>query len=213
MTTKTTTEECGSLTAEYSGAPAHRSPGLHTVLQQGVSPTMPSRKLPLIWALFALQAFCAVFFMSDAVFDVLGIETEEPEVEDSISLHDAVEYLIAAALVLGTIFTGFELRRAQQRQAHVERQLKAASGAFAEVMEQHFQDWGLTASDRDVALFAIKGLSISEIAEMRETREGTIKAQCNAIYRKAGVTGRPQLISLFVEELMGADMTTRHAGA
>jgi DNA-binding CsgD family transcriptional regulator len=78
---------------------------------------------------------------------------------------------------------------------------------------QHFQDWGLTASDRDVALFAIKGLSISEIAEMRETREGTIKAQCNAIYRKAGVTGRPQLISLFVEELMGADMTTRHAGA
>jgi len=44
---------------------------------------------------------------------------------------------------------------------------------------------------------AIKGLSIAEIAAVRQTRDGTIKAQCTAIYRKAGVTGRPQLISLF----------------
>jgi len=32
--------------------------------------------------------------------------------------------------------------------------------------------------------------------------EGTVKAQTNAIYRKAGVSGRPQLLSLFIEDLM-----------
>jgi DNA-binding NarL/FixJ family response regulator len=45
-------------------------------------------------------------------------------------------------------------------------------------------------------------LSIAEIAQIRATREGTIKAQCAAIYRKAGVSGRAQLLSLFIEDLM-----------
>ena len=40
---------------------------------------------------------------------------------------------------------------------------------------------------------------------MRGTSEGTVKAQTNAIYRKAGVTGRPQLLSLFIDELMGEE--------
>ena len=57
----------------------------------------------------------------------------------------------------------------------------------------------------DVALFAIKGMSTAEIAALRSTSEGTVKAQTNAIYRKAGVSGRPQLLSLFIEDLMSVD--------
>ncbi len=30
-----------------------------------------------------------------------------------------------------------------------------------------------------------------------------MKTQCNAIYGKAGVSGRPQLLSLFIEEFLG----------
>jgi hypothetical protein len=33
-------------------------------------------------------------------------------------------------------------------------------------------------------------------------RSRGVKAQSNAIYSKAGVTGRQQLLSLFIEELM-----------
>jgi DNA-binding CsgD family transcriptional regulator len=71
-----------------------------------------------------------------------------------------------------------------------------------ELLEERFADWGLTPAERDVALFAIKGMSTAEIASLRSTSEGTVKAQTNAIYRKAGVTGRPQLLSLFIEDLM-----------
>ena len=72
----------------------------------------------------------------------------------------------------------------------------AASGAFGEFLQHQFRDWDLPPSESDVALFAIKGSSIAEIAaRMRGTKDGTIKAQLNAIYRKAGVTGHPQLIS------------------
>lgn len=83
-----------------------------------------------------------------------------------------------------------------------EAKLKAASTAFGEHIQSRFDDWRLTPAERDVALFAIKGLNLAEIAGLRDTSEGTVKAQTNAIYRKAGVSNRSQLVSLFVEDLM-----------
>lgn len=147
--------------------------------------------------LFALQALCVVLLSGEAVVDVFGGESPVG-VPDS----DAFEYLIVAALFLGLLATGREIWKVLGRQKRMETQMMAASGAFAQLLEEHFDTWGLTPSERDVALFAMKGLSIAEIADMRQTREGTVKAQCNAIYRKAGVSGRPQLLSLFIEELM-----------
>jgi DNA-binding CsgD family transcriptional regulator len=107
--------------------------------------------------------------------------------------------------------TGIALRRAHRRTARVEAQLRAASGAFMDLMQERFAQWGLTAAERDVALFSIKGLSTAEIAAMRDTSEGTVKAQTNAIYRKAGVSGRPQLLGLFIEDLMDGPVTGRPA--
>ena len=75
------------------------------------------------------------------------------------------------------------------------------------MLQQNFDEWDLTGSEKDVALLAIKGLGIQEISTVRDTKQGTVKAQLNALYRKAGVSGRPQLISTFVEELMAADMS------
>ena len=63
----------------------------------------------------------------------------------------------------------------------------------------------MTPAERDVALFSIKGFSTADIAGFREVSEGTIKAQTNAIYRKAGVSGRAQLLSLFIDELVSDD--------
>ena len=75
-----------------------------------------------------------------------------------------------------------------------------------EIVDENFTKWGLTPAERDVALFTIKGLSLAEIADLRGTSEGTIKAQTNAIYRKASVSGRPQLLSLFIEDLMNGPL-------
>ena len=78
-----------------------------------------------------------------------------------------------------------------------------------ELLEERFAEWGLTPAESDVALFAIKGMTTAEIASLRKTSEGTVKAQTNAIYRKAGVSGRSQLLSLFIEDLMRDDGTLR----
>jgi DNA-binding CsgD family transcriptional regulator len=111
---------------------------------------------------------------------------------------------IAAGLAMIAILT--------RRNAQVEAQLKAASGAMEELMEQRFREWQLSPSETEIARFTIKGLSITEIARLRGTSEGTIKAQNNAVYRKAGVNGRAQLLGLFVEELIGGPLVIEDAG-
>ena len=114
--------------------------------------------------------------------------------------------MIEAGAVLGLAIGAFlalrEYRTLLRRNTKVERELNVASGAFQGVIEQHFDRWGLTLAERDVALFLIKGLSIADVAAMRATRDGTIKAQSAAIYRKAGVSSRSELISVMVEELI-----------
>lgn len=124
-------------------------------------------------------------------------------------MREALEIGAAVGLVLGVVVGGLMLRRALRDRHRAEEQLRRASGAFADLLQERFEEWGLTPSEKHVALFAIKGMSTAEIAQLRSTSEGTVKAQTNAIYRKAGVTGRPQLLSLFIEDLMRDDGTIR----
>lgn len=108
-------------------------------------------------------------------------------------------------LFLGMLSGGLLVWRAFADLRRAEARLEKASAAFIDLLNARFDAWGLTGAERDVALFAIKGLSVQEIAGLRATSDGTVKAQTAAIYRKAGVTGRPQLLSLFIEDLMGAE--------
>jgi DNA-binding CsgD family transcriptional regulator len=162
------------------------------------------RKTYALGALLALQIFCALFFLADILVDLLDLGTLLGGV-----LHHEIELIAVIVLAVSVVLTGREMRRVLIRQHQIEGQLKAASGAFLELVDAYFDTWSLTPSERDVALLAIKGLSIAEIAHLRETKEGTVKAQCNAIYKKAGVTGRPQLLSLFIEELLGEGLLER----
>jgi DNA-binding CsgD family transcriptional regulator len=158
-------------------------------------------------AIFVIQALCAFFFVSDILSSVLGIRTTPISWE----MREFLEIGAAIGLVLGVIVGGLMLRRALRERNRAEERLRRASGAFMVLLEERFGEWGLTPSERDVALFAIKGMSTAEIATLRSTSEGTVKAQTNAIYRKAGVTGRPQLLSLFIDDLMRDDGTVRLA--
>lgn len=155
-----------------------------------------------VFALLFVQILCAAFLVGETALTLLGIRHRPISWE----MKELLEIGAAAGLVFGAFLSVLVLRRTLRRQQRAEEQLRQVSGAFMELMQSRFRDWGLTSAERDVALFAIKGLSTQEIATLRGTAEGTVKAQTNAIYRKSGVTGRPQLLSLFIEDLMDDDM-------
>lgn len=157
-----------------------------------------NRQVIVLACVFAVQVLCTLFFLSDVLSSLIGIRTRPLNWQ----LRELMEIGAAAGLILGGVLALAMLRRALRDAGRARTALRAASGAFADVLEDHFRDWHLTPAERDVALFAIKGLSTQEIATARNTSEGTVKAQTAAIYRKAGVTGRPQLLSLFIDDLM-----------
>jgi len=164
---------------------------------------MLSSKTIIVFLL--LQTSLTLVFVWDLLSSLLGLRAAPI----SWQLRELLEIGAAIGLMIGLGMGALVLRRAERRSARVEDQLKAASGAFMELLDEKFTQWGLTAAERDVALFSIKGMSTAEIAVLRDTSEGTVKAQTNAIYRKAGVSGRPQLLSLFIEDLMDGPVSDR----
>lgn len=155
----------------------------------------------LIAAILMVQALCAFFFVSDIVASVLGLRVTPV----SWQYRELMEIGAAVGLILGLGLGAMALHRSARAQKKAEDALRRASGAFMDLLNERFRDWGLTPAEADVALFAIKGMTTAEIAGLRGTSEGTVKAQTAAIYRKAGVAGRPQLLSLFIEDLMRDD--------
>ena len=82
------------------------------------------------------------------------------------------------------------------------QKIRSLSGALADVIAEQFKNWDLTSAEVEVAWLTIKGFTIAEIADLRGTKEGTIKAQSTSIYRKAGVNSRAQLLALFVDDMV-----------
>mmetsp|Transcript_57 Transcript_57/g.135 ORF Transcript_57/g.135 Transcript_57/m.135 type:complete len:164 (-) Transcript_57:862-1353(-) len=151
--------------------------------------------------LFVLQGLCALFFVSEVVLTVVGARTAPI----SWHLREMMELGAVVGLLLGGVLGAVALNQAVRTRRHAEASLRGVQLAFRDHMEAKFVQWGLSPAERDVALFTIKGMSIQEISGLRNTSEGTVKAQSNAIYRKSDVSGRTQLLSLFLDDLLAED--------
>lgn len=157
------------------------------------------RRAIALAAIIMLQALCAAFFIGDAFLDLGSV--------DQAGLgHLGLELLVTLALTLGVIVLMIELRFVLRRVEKMECGLRAARGEMTHIINVFFDEWGLTPSERDVAQMIIKGLDNEAIARLRGTASGTVRAQTARIYAKAGVDGRSQLISLFMEELLCGDV-------
>lgn len=73
---------------------------------------------------------------------------------------------------------------------------------LSQSIDQQLTKWNLSAAEKEVALLLLKGLSLKEIAEVRQTTEKTARAQSIAIYSKSGLSGRSELAAFFLEDLL-----------
>ena len=141
-----------------------------------------------------VQTMGTVFFVGDVIGDLRT---------DPTSVHFLFEATVTVALVLGVLFGVLALRRTIELLRSQEAALDVARGALSDVINRQFQTWVLTPAERDVALLALKGLDVAEIAKLRGAAQGTVRAQLTRIYSKAGVSGRAQFAAFFVEDLLG----------
>jgi DNA-binding CsgD family transcriptional regulator len=72
------------------------------------------------------------------------------------------------------------------------------------IIDQQMDEWGLSKSEKDVAVLLLKGLSHKEIAEIRQTAEKTVRHQSGIIYSKARLEGRAQLSAFFLEDIFNS---------
>ena len=122
---------------------------------------------------------------------------------------------MAAALGLAAWVAG-DLRRKTREVAQLREELnvvaragaprnaevEAARTSLSHAIDSQFADWGLSQGEKDVGRLLLKGLSIREIAALRETQEKTVRQQASAIYRKADLPGRHAFAAWFLEDLL-----------
>ncbi len=148
----------------------------------------------LVIALIGAQTVCALVFLWDVVHDL-----QEPITD---AWHIVPEAMASVALLIGIGFEVVYLLHLLQRKASLERSVGMASAQLQDIIQSHFDTWKLTASERDVAALMIKGLSISEIASVRGSADGTVKAHLNAIYRKSNARNRAEVLSHIMDTLI-----------
>lgn len=73
---------------------------------------------------------------------------------------------------------------------------------FLKSMQAQFDAWKLTPAEKDVALLLVKGLSLEEIARVRESGAKTVRQHAANVYAKARLEGRHQLAAYFFEDLL-----------
>lgn len=123
--------------------------------------------------------------------------------------HVVMECLVLVASLAG--FTALAHRalttrrqllgaRAEARQWSV-RHARLLDG-IGKAMDAQFTQWSLTAAEREVALFLVKGFSLSQIAQFRGTSERTARDQAGTVYLKASLGGRAELQAFFLEDIL-----------
>ncbi|WP_201026673.1 helix-turn-helix transcriptional regulator [Sphingobium sp. MI1205] len=145
----------------------------------------------------ALQALATLFFLVDFAGDMVG---------ESFGRHVMIEGAAAIALLAAVVLGALHVRSLVVAARQDEIAVAIARGAAAELIQLRFAQWKLTKAEADVALFALKGCDVHDIAQLRGAAAGTVRAQLTRVYAKAGVGSQSSLIALFLEELIDPAM-------
>ncbi|MCG8380187.1 MAG: LuxR C-terminal-related transcriptional regulator [Proteobacteria bacterium] len=94
-----------------------------------------------------------------------------------------------------------ELQKNREEASEWKEETQALLQGLGISINKQFERWGLTTSEKEIALFLLKGLSHKEIAYMRQVSEATARQQARSVYKKADLKGRHDLAAFFLEEL------------
>jgi DNA-binding CsgD family transcriptional regulator len=128
---------------------------------------------------------------------------------------DLFEMALLAGAVVFTTYSAQEIREGRIERSELIGKLSIAraegekwrsaalvhANGLGSAIKQQFAAWRLTASECDVAILMLKGLSHKEIAQIRNSSAATVRQQAAAVYSKSGLTSRAELAAYFLEDL------------
>jgi len=79
---------------------------------------------------------------------------------------------------------------------------ETALADFARAVDGRFEAWGLTPTEREIALRLLKGHSHKQIAYETGRSERTVRQHAVAVYQKSGLSGRAELSAFFLDDLL-----------
>lgn len=163
------------------------------------------RRVAFPAAIVALQSVAAAYFLIDGMGDVFE------QMNHGFSPEITLECLVALALLGGVVTGSRYIGQMTRELRRTDQSLARARGALAEHIALRFEQWGLTPSESEVALFALKGCDVAQIARMRGAAAGTVRSQLSQIYAKSGVSSQAMLVSLFIDDLLETDTKATHS--
>jgi len=95
-----------------------------------------------------------------------------------------------------------DLQASNKTNSKAQKYVLDARKKLGNVITQQFSEWMLTNSETEVGWLLLKGLSLKEIAIIRETKEKTVRQQASSIYKKSGVNGRHEFSAWFIEDIL-----------
>ena len=158
---------------------------------------------------------------------LVSIDIYNDSVEGAVFWHVFVEGLIGV-LALGGVF--YLMSGSVQLKQRLEKEIADFSAFKVEAdvwrsesrkyidglslaIDQQLSKWRLTTSEKEVAFLLLKGLSLKDVAEVRNTTEKTARVQSMAVYAKAGLSGRSELSAFFLEDLLLPSSKSDESGA
>ncbi len=135
------------------------------------------------------------------------------------SKHVLFELLLMSVSAAFAAWLWLGWRRASRSLADVRRELIDRQGALqaerdawrasasgpleglAQAIDRQFEAWALTPTEREIALFLLKGYGHKQAAALTGRSERTVRQHAVSVYQKAGLSGRAELAAFFLEDL------------
>ena len=156
-----------------------------------------------------IMALSALFFFQDVANDIKEHIATDTAYSFGSALHLFFEILATIGLTLGLIEILTYIKELQKSDEKHELQLKHLTEDFDALVHKRFNKWDLTDAEKDIALYMLRGLSNSEIADLRKVAVGTVRVQSHRVLQKAGASSRTELMSIFMEEFMDVGLEAR----
>jgi DNA-binding CsgD family transcriptional regulator len=132
------------------------------------------------------------------------------------TLHIVIESLVLIIAAGSGLFLLLRHWQQKRRLGELARQMQQARAdsvrwrsryhdtiqGLGQAIQSQFAEWQLSGAESEIALLILKGLSLGEIADLRQTSERTVRDQARAVYRKSGLSNRASLSAYFLEDLL-----------